>query len=375
MHECHTVRMKVYICLLLLVNLDSINTFLQQNRQSTRTRGFDSYVGPTSSPYMEPFSGGFGQGSPLMGMLPFMMADIDYADQMSSRADAKAARQEAMQGQQESMAIKVGQPGNKNPINRLNRNNAYQRGNPSDPYVQRQSMRQSDPYPQRQSMRQSDPYPQQQSMIQSDPYPQRRLEGNQNPYFQERSGQTIATEQGSLFGLKQNIGKMSSESKKNSSTPTKWVFKQSQTQTKPLKPTPISKRSSGLLPQQEANRLRLSQVLSSSNRQQFKDIANSAISKNELTTTNNKYNNYNSRKPSRFDRKPPPRKQRIDPDLMSDMMDMAADLGLASMFMPPMSRRGARCDLSSVKTLIEYLMTGKMCGTKSHGMRFGLGRR
>ncbi|CAC5364021.1 unnamed protein product [Mytilus coruscus] len=351
MHECHTVRMKVYICLLLLVHCDSINSFLQRNRQSTRTGGFDSYMGPTSSPYMEPFSGGFGQGNPLMGMLPFMMADIDYADQMSSRADARAATQEAMQGQHESMATKEGQPGNKKPINRLNRNNANQRGNPSDPYFQRQSMRQSHPYP------------------------QRRLEANQNPYFQERSGQTIATEQGSLSGLKQNFGKMSSESRKNSSTPTKWVFKQPQTQAQPLKPTPISKRSSGLLPQQEANRLRLSQVLSSSNRQQFKDIANSAISKNELPTTNNKYNNYNSRTPSRFDRKPPPRKQRIDPDLMSDMMDMAADLGLASMFMPPMSRRGARCDLSSVKTLIEYLMTGKMCGTKSHGMRFGLGRR
>lgn len=322
----------------------------------------DSYMGPTSSPYMEPYSGGFGQGHPLMGMLPFMMADIDYADQMSSRADARAARREAMQGQQEPIATREGKSGNKNPINRLNRNNGNQLGYPSDLYVQRQPMRQSDPYPQRR--------------LETNQIPQRRLEANQNPYFQERSGQTIATEQSSLLGLKQNVGNMSSGNNKNSSTPTKWVFKQSPTQAKSIKPTPVSKWSSGLLPQQEANRLRLSQVLSSSNRQQFKDTANSALSKNELLPTNNKYNNYNSRRtPSRIDRRPPPRKQRIDPDLMSDMMDMMGDMGLSSMFMPPMSRRGGRCDLSSVKTLIEYLMTGKMCGTKSHGMRFGLGRR
>ncbi|CAG2207045.1 unnamed protein product [Mytilus edulis] len=344
MLEYHTVRMKVYICLILLVQCDFINSLLQQNQQNTRTGGVDSYMGPTSSPYMEPYSGGFGQGHPLMGMLPFMMADIDYADQMSSRADARAARREAMQGQQEPMATREGQP-NKKPINMLNRNNGNQIGYPSDPYVQRQPMRQSDPYPQRRLIKN----------------PQRRLVANQNPYFQERSGQTIATEQSSF---------------KNSSKFYKCIFKQSQTPTKSIKPTPVSKRSSGLLPQQEANRLRLSQVLGSSNRQQFKDTANSAFLKNELPPTNNKYTKYNSRRtPSSIDRRPPPRKQRIDPDLMSDMMDMMGDMGLSSMFMPPMSRRGGRCDLSSVKTLIEYLMTGKMCGTKSHGMRFGLGRR
>ncbi|XP_063424487.1 uncharacterized protein LOC134708114 [Mytilus trossulus] len=364
--------MKVYICLLLLVQCDFIYSQLQQNQQNTRTGAVDSYMGPTSSPYMEPYSGGFGQGHPLMGMLPFMMADIDYADQISSRADARAARREAMQGQQEQMATGQGQPGNKTPINRMNRNNGNQLGYPSDPYVQRQSMRQSDPYPQRRLETNQIP----QRRLEANQIPQRRLEANQNPYFQERSGQTIATEQSSLLGLNQNVGKMSSGNNKNSSTPTKWVFKQSQTQTKSIKPTPVSKRSSGLLPQQEANRLRLSQVLGSSNRQQFKDTANSAFLKNELPPTNNKYNNNNSRRtPSRMDRRPPPRKQRIDPDLMSDMMDMMGDMGLSSMFMPPMSRRGGRCDLSSVKTLIEYLMTGKMCGTKSHGMRFGLGRR
>jgi hypothetical protein len=266
-----------------------------------------------------------------MKMFPLMMADIDYADQISGMADTRAGKREARQGMNEArQGQQQQQPqggaagakeGAQAQFNRFNSNRAL--------------------------------HGQQASSF----YPQRRTEagsfGGESPHLSGHQSMPAAS--GNAAGQ-----------------PSKWIFKQNKPEVQQKKPEVIPKRS-GFLPHQERNRLRLSQVLRPlKGAQQLKDgVANAAISRNDVKPNNNVRGRT---RPSRLRDRTPPRRQRMDPDLMSDMMDMATDFGIASMFMPQMSRRlrGGRCDPSSIQVLMEYMMTGRMCGSPRLG--FGLGR-
>lgn len=257
-----------------------------------------------------------------------MMADIDYADQISGMADTRAGKREAQQGmhearqgQQQGGGAAGAKEGAQTQFNRFNRNRAL--------------------------------HGQQASSF----YPQRR------------------TEAGSFGGESPHLSghqSMPAASGNAAAQPSKWVFKQNKPEVQQKKPEVIPKRS-GFLPHQERNRLRLSQVLRPlKGAQQLKDgAADAAISRNDVKPNNNVRE---QARPSRLHDRTPPRRQRIDPDIMSDMIDLATDFGIASMLMPQMSRtlRGGRCDPSSIQALMEYMMTGRMCG--SPRLRFGLGR-
>lgn len=259
-----------------------------------------------------------------------MMADIDYADQISGMADTRAGKQEARQGMNEARQGQQQRPqggaagakeGAQSQFNRFNRNRA--------------------------------------------------LHGQQASSFHPQK----RTEAGSFGGESPHLSghqSMSAASGNAAAQPSKWIFTQNKPEVQQKKPEVIPKRS-GFLPHQERNRLRLSQVLRPlKGSHQLKDTAaNVAISRNDVKPNNNVRRPV---RPSRLHDRTPPRRQRMDPDIMSDMMDLATDFGIASMFMPQMSRRlrGGRCDPSSIQALMEYMMTGRMCGSARLG--FGLGR-